>query len=528
MQHFAAGPEEKIAAMRQQYVLPGYRPIRARFTDRARSALLIAVSIMLGIWAGLGVGVLPPQMLVFPAIPILVMVPVLLWLAPDAEAYPEMRIAQVLGLAMILSITWPRYLAFDLPGLPWITITRAAFLVFATLVVYSMATSSKMRADMAEVLNYNKVIKWGFLIFLLAQAITTPVSGQMPVFSRFINNLIYWSAMFLVTAHYFSRPGRLRAALPWLVCLSAVLCIIGLVEFRVKHILWVNYVHYFNIEAELLDRITSSENMRPGTDKYRTRSVFTTSLECAEFCALVVPFVWFYLLERRGIFTKALALALLGCILVTVWATDSRLGMIGFVTTLLAYPLLFAIKRWRTNKSSMIGPALALAYPFGALAVAGALLASHSLAVAVLGGGQHQNSDDARLAQWTMGLHKLPSNPIGHGAGAGAAALGFYSPAGDLTVDSYYLTLLMDYGVMGAVSFLVFFAAAMIIGCRTYLRAPRGSEIELAGPIGLSLLNFIVVKLVLSQESNHWLAFTLAGAVVGAGLLFRRGSAANG
>ncbi len=514
--------------MRQQFVLPGYNPIRAPGSERLRSLLLIAATFLLAIWAGLGVGVLPPQMMVLPALPIVVMVPLLLWLAPDAEAYPERRVAQALVAAMILSTVWPRYLAFDLPGLPWITITRAAYLIFAMLLVYSLATSSRMRADVGTVLNYNKVIKYAFLTFLAAQFITTPLSGQMPVVSRFVNNLIYWSAMFLVSGHYFSKPGRLRAALPWLICLSAVLCVIGLLEFRVKHILWINYVHYFNIEADLLEHITNSENMRPGTDKYRTRSVFTTSLECAEYCALIVPFAWYYLLERRGLLTKGLALALIGCILVTVWATDSRLGMIGFVTTLLAYPLLFAIKRWRTNKSSMVGPALALAYPFGAISVGGALLASHSLAVAVLGGGQHQNSDDARWVQWAMGLRKLPMNPIGHGAGAGAAALGFYSPGGDLTVDSYYLTLLMDYGVIGAVSFLVFFATVATIGCLTYLRSPRGSESEIAGPIGLALLNFTVVKLVLSQESNHWLAFTLAGAVVGAGLLFRRGTAASG
>src|SRR3546814_15075303 len=72
----------------------------------------------------------------------------------------------------------------------------------------------------------------------------------------------------------------------------------------------------------------------------------------------------------------------------------------------------------------------------------------------VWGGGAASYSTQARIEQYQKGLGLVMENPLGYGIGRGSVTLGFTNPEGVETIDTYYLLILLEYGVLG---FLIFY-----------------------------------------------------------------------
>jgi hypothetical protein len=115
----------------------------------------------------------------------------------------------------------------------------------------------------------------------------------------------------------------------------------------------------------------------------------------------------------------------------------------------LLYLAAWGILRWRQSRESLFGPAITLAYPLIFAAFIAATFTVGRLRRMVWGGGEHQFSTDARRVQYERGFEILAGNPFGHGIGMGAETLGFTNLAGVLTIDTYYLAIALEYGVIG-------------------------------------------------------------------------------
>ena len=138
----------------------------------------------------------------------------------------------------------------------------------------------------------------------------------------------------------------------------------------------------------------------------------------------------------------------------------------------------------------------------------------HRIRVRVWGGGAQAASTDARITQFRMGLPMILQNPIGHGLGQGAATLGF-APFGFLTIDSYYLTVALECGVLGFVAFFGAIACAIIQGVRSEsLRLGPATIGTLAVPAAISLTSFIIIKSVFSQTDNLPIIYMVLGLLV--------------
>ena len=92
--------------------------------------LLVGVAVFYGLMSA----VLPIAMLSFPMTPILILIVLILWMLPDLGGIEQGRMHKLMLAFIGLSIVWPNYVAFDLPGLPWITPVR--FAVFSLLAVF--------------------------------------------------------------------------------------------------------------------------------------------------------------------------------------------------------------------------------------------------------------------------------------------------------------------------------------------------------------------------------------------------------
>jgi O-antigen ligase len=114
-----------------------------------------------------------------------------------------------------------------------------------------------------------------------------------------------------------------------------------------------------------------------------------------------------------------------------------------------------------------------------------------------------------------MGIPHILENPLGHGPGGSGAAMG-YSADAFITIDNYYLSLGLDYGFIGLFMFLAIFLLTITAGFRATLRASKlhEQELSLIIPLSIAMSEFLVIKLVFSQQDNHPLVFAMLGMLV--------------
>ncbi|MBS0332671.1 MAG: O-antigen ligase family protein, partial [Proteobacteria bacterium] len=201
-----------------------------------------------------------------------------------------------------------------------------------------------------------------------------------------------------------------------------------------------------------------------------------------------------------------------------VLLSDARLGVIGCLLTMLLYALAWGALQWQRRKDSIFGPAVVLSYPALAVAAFAATLVVGRLREKIWGSGQYDASTEGRKVMYQEGIPMILSHPWGFGAGMGAARLGITNPAGYLTIDTYYILIGLDYGLLGFIGYYGMIAWATYRTGRWALEVKEfGGEYSYFMPLSISLLNFFYIKAVFSNEENHPLVFMMMGLGLGMG-----------
>ena len=91
--------------------------------------------------------------------------------------------------------------------------------------------------------------------------------------------------------------------------------------------------------------------------------------------------------------------------------------------------------------------------------------------------------------------------------------MGFVGGDGALTLDNYYLWIALDYGMIG---FGLFYGMILLAIHRNFMISVRdqGEDNNRALVVMTTLVSFIILKTVLSEEDNHSLLFMLLGMTV--------------
>ena len=173
------------------------------------------------------------------------------------------------------------------------------------------------------------------------------------------------------------------------------------------------------------------------------------------------------------------------------------------------------------SRTDITGAALTYGYPALASAAIVLIMSVDALRLRILGGGGSQVSNDARQVQFDMAPPVLMRSPVfGFGGGRGADALGFTTPGGQVTIDTYILSIVLDYGIVG---FLIFYGAMLYAGVfigfkiltlKNDASDKDAEEIGYLFPLVVMLAQFFVIKTVLSQEENHSILFMIYGAIL--------------
>ncbi len=497
---------------------PAYLPSYARRpvdSSRLRRVLIVLSRILLAAGYGVLVVLLPQDKLFILALPIVAMLLITLWMLPDRTTFPLAALERVFPVYIVMNIIWPVYLAVALPGLPWLTPTRMILLFQTFLLAYSFATSSDLRQYVAKAARTSSWFWVSLLFWEATQVITLPLSRNPATSMKmFVDNQFALVGVFLLGCLLFSKKRWATWLMSTLVILAILTAIDGFIELDLGYPPWANHIPSFLRADEAMMAVVLGAQARTADGIYRVHGQFPLSLVMAEFLAITIPFNIHLIVTRDGFVRRTLLILALIFIIASILVTQSRLGLVGAMVAFVAYPLMWAYRVWRRGNSGMLGPALLFGAPAGIILLLGVVLSSHTLSNRILGGGAQTASNEARKIQRQMTVPRVLHNPIGYGLGNSGTVLGFANQGGYLTIDSGVLTTVLDLGVVGLVAFFGLLIAAVKVGVGVYLRT-TDRELGLAGPAAVSILVFVVIRLVLSQENNFPLAFLIIGMIMG-------------
>ncbi len=484
-------------------------------TRRRWGAFIGPMTVVFCLFYGLAFGLLGAAMPIVFALPIAGLGLITVWALPQARQAPVAVLIGLFDIFIVALVIWPNYLALTLPGLPWITMIRLTGFPLAGVLLVCLSVSGHFRAELGKALKASPWI-WKLLAaFVLIQSMSIAFSSR-PFFS--IDKLVIaqasWTAVFFASAYIFLKPGKAErmAVTLWLMALAV--CSIGLVEWRLGHVPWVGHIPSFlQINDDVVAKILAGQR-RSATGIYRVQSTSSTSVGLAEYLSMALPFVLHFAVGPYRWTIKIASALSTPFILFIVYVTGSRLGAIGCLLTFMLYALAWAMLRWKRDKTSIFGPAVVLSYPVLFVVAVAATYFIGRLHAIVWGNGPQQFSDDSRKAQWSMGIPKVISHPWGYGMGMDASTLGYFDTSGNLTIDSYYISVLLEYGIVGFIVFYGMLAVSIYYSGKAALDTRRPSrEVMILVPAAIAIANFVVSKAVLSQKENHPLVFMMLGMV---------------
>lgn len=497
----------------RQRILPPYTQLvpdlRHRLGKLAAFSGLIFAAVLLGFM----VAILPVQLIVIPIIPLLVLLAIMLWLAPDIDPDLDGPLRALFLTFIFFQLVWPHYIAFVAPGLGFVTPTRLAMFALVGIGLWAIATSRRLRTVIADALNTAPIVKWAFIALFVIQLILVIVSNQFS--SRWFNVQIFWYFAFLISLVACAFEGVPRKVAVMILLAVPWLAYMGFWEYQNNYKVWMPWVPRFLQGDPVLWNTIIEGQIRSGTDRYRASGVLLTSVTLGEFMAIAIPFVAYFTMAVFKGWWRVFSIFFIVTLAIGIWATGSRTAFVGLISGMAVFGLLWGLRRWQTKAAErdLLGPAALWAYPAAAITVGISVLFVPRIRRLVLGGAEHQASDNAREIQWGLTWDAVQRNPFGYGPFTAGRVIGYQNAAGKTTTDGYYMNLLADYGIPGTIAFTLLFGGAAWYAAQTYLKAATPDE-EVGGPLAACLVTFLVTKLVLSQIENHPLMFALAAMAV--------------
>jgi len=500
-----------------------YAPDPTLPRHRRRSLMVLLAVCVLCLFYGIAFALFAPGLLLALVFPLPVMAIVAIWALPETRTAPTRTLTTLTFVFFVCLVMWPNYIAFAPPGLPWITMVRITGFPLVLTLLICVSVSKKFRSGLATALEATPYV-WMILgIFVTIQTMSVGLSASPGTsLDKWIIAQVGWTSMFFVSAYVFTTPGRIQKMTGMLWLMVIPVGIIGIFEWRQQQVLWAGHIPTFLQidDPSVVQTLTSKFRDIGYNDQYRTHSTFETSLGLGEYLALTLPFIIHYAITSANWLIKIAAVATMPFLVFIVYITGSRLAVVGCLMSYLFYGVAWAIMYWRSYPRSILAPGFLMSVPVVLVAFLALVLFSHTLHDAVLGAsGATTSSTEARQQQLALAIPKFLAHPWGYGIGQGATTVGFHIQNGVLTLDSYYITVIIEYGLQGFIIYYGMIALLIFTSARHALltvepKVAREREYTFLIPLAIALANFFVIKMVYSAEDNHAIVFMFLGMIV--------------
>ena len=438
-----------------------------------------------------------------------------IWAMPEKDEFLENKVRFGFFIFLMFWCMWPEYLSLiKLPGDPWMSPQRILIyiLLLMSLIMFSVSKSSK-NTLYNNFIN-NRMIFILVLVFMFASLISIFFSKTIEFSTTyFIKDLMFNFLVFFIASTLITKEEHLKVIFKICIFSAIILSLMAFYENSLNQTIWAHHLPrgMFAANEEVQKILTPM--FRFGD--YRVKGSSLTSLEYAELLSYILPMCLYYFLENKNTFIKFMMVIAIVLIFYAIVVSRSRLGLVGAIVSISNYSFIISIRYWRLNKHSLIGPALLVMYPAGLIAFGLLIGFSTTLSSMILGGSGHAGSTNARPEMWIKGLPMVAERPFfGYGLNMGASTLNYTTQGGFLTIDTFILQIMLETGLIGGVAFVLIFLFGSFQTSKVYINSKSDDGFgKMGAAIASILLAFIVIKIVLSQRSNHPLLFLLLGVI---------------
>lgn len=495
---------------RQVNFLGYHRPPLKRW----QSILLLLLLLGTALGIGMTIAMLPVSRLSFLIIPVLVLAALIIWLLPEDATPPTGLMTQMFFAYFVAVIIWPYYIAIDIPGFPLIEIRRA-FLALAVLMLsISLSISRKFRQDIADIFRASPLFTKLFVAFLAFQLLSLPMARDLRSgISFFVKDQLGWTAVVVMSAYIFAKPGNVLRWSATLRTLAIFLAFLAFAEYKNQALLWMDHIPSFlSISDPEIALRQLAPHFRNG--HYRVKGTFIVSLAFAEWFALTTPFFLYYVLFGKKMLLRAICAVADILVFIAADLTQARIGMVGFLATHTLFIAAWALRARQQKGNTLLPTAVLAAYPAMFCIIVVAVLTVDRLRISVLGGGSQAASDQGRREQMIAAIPKVLQRPLnGYGPGQAALAVGWTNPQGDVSLDTYVVSLLVDYGIIGFICYVGMMGVAAAQGLKLgMINKSEEAGYALAG--GVTIIAWLVCQIALSQEDNASMIFMVLGIIL--------------
>lgn len=345
-----------------------------------------------------------------------------------------------------------------------------------------------------------------YLVFRLASAV------QSEDFNLSMNASvadILSSVVFLYLGIYYARDLKRLDTLVTVVVLAATaLCVLGLVEAALGRNLLASAFPMLEVADDDYLKFALTSKMR-GT--HRVQSTFLHPLTFASYLVLVMPLASYCMQRARTVSGRWFYLGVVALIAINAFLTGSRAAMLLIALIALVY--------WVTHSVSLLGARTDFKRAIGVanLGLAGLVLvlAIPAAQQLVAGKGEDEQASTAgRVVQLARGAQSVAEHPLlGVGPRMAGKYAGTYSGP-DATVDNWYLTVVVESGVVALACFAGSLASIIWLCCGL-VGAHRGNK-RVAGVFLSILISVTAFALFLTVLSLHDETFPYLFLITGA------------
>ena len=443
-----------------------------------------------------------------PVVAALLFVPLIgliFWLAPTVETYPKKLLMFMFFLWLAASVLWPSYLNLQLPGLPGIEPSRVLLSTLIFIWIFYLIKSTDMKNHVHSVFVTNTKYFLFFLFIFLIKFIAIFFSESIfQSLFYYIKDLIEVFLPALVLLSLFMVTKDIKEFLFVLAVIGGGVILISMVELIVnKNVFSLYLPPGFVMSSEYVEQAIS-EKIRGGG--YRVQGPFGHPLLLAQFIVVILPIYVYLFLTHPKRLVKLISFILIPLAFIVLYKTGSRSIFIGIAAEIIIVAALYLRLVMVTKKTSVLGWITIVSYPVFILL---GLFIFYLTMDYFLGQTiQEMNSTNARLLMWERGLSIITESPLfGFGSGSAAYVLGFTGGGGVLTIDSYYLSVLLESGYIGFIVFIAYFVLIFYLGVKLIKMTPQNSAILLT--VMPAIFGYLTIALILSTPHNLNILFLL-------------------
>ena len=493
----------------------------APFFSLSRLARPVGFSTALTLYVALGAA----ATVIYPPLGAAFLIPVALGIvavAPAAKASPRRLALSLLTAAAFLLPLWPAYLFIKVGPMPALVPPRLVLYAVSALWAYDMIFSRLRRAQFIFAIRKSGAVSaLLFLLFALGLFSLPFSEGRSIAIPEFIRQSAIWLVPYCAVMTYCRRQRDFASLMKALVIGAIPVALIALAEAASHHLLANLLSPFIADDAEWLRNVQTLK-IRDGA--FRAQSTHTHPLSLGEHLAFTAPFALAFAISASKLQARALWMAAFAAFALAAVATNSRGAIIVMILSVGAMSAILLWRALRRTSASRWRPLFGLAF-LAALAVSPLAGGAAYGVISGKGGVSAANSTQSRLDQLEMAWPKIMKRPIGgYGSGRSARVLGYWGRT--LTLDNYYLSLALDLGFPGPITFFAMLTAWGLASFRRSLRAHfRLGALYLA--MFASIVSIAVGRTIISQTGNLAIIYFMMAAFAGASVTISRRRSSN-